>query len=226
MSERLRRYVKPIAFVAFIGLILVAAHVFGWGDMLLGRGGIDGLRELVGTRPVEAGLLYFAISIVGCVALALPGFLFAVAAGSIFGPVWGTLLCWVSMTAGACLSFLVGRFFLKDSLKPWLAKYPALDRLLFSGIDRSYTYLLAVTRLVPVFPFNVQNFAYGVTDVGFVPYAVLSAAFMLPGVAVYTVGSAGVFDAENRVALFAMAGALLAGSLVVAHVLKRKADLS
>ncbi|MGI6755586.1 MAG: TVP38/TMEM64 family protein [Atopobiaceae bacterium] len=222
----LKKHYKVILFVVLVVVLGVASHVFGWTAAFEGASGVGALRELAAENLFQAGFFYILLSVVGSVVLALPGVLFAVLAGSIFGPVMGTLLCWVAMTVGATLAFLVGRFFLKDSLKPRLAKYPALDKLLFSGIDRSYTYLLAITRLVPLFPFNVQNFAYGITDVSLGAYTLLSAVFMLPGVAIYTVGSAGLFDAENRIELFVLAGVLLAFSLTVAHVLKKKADLS
>ena len=97
---------------------------------------------------------------------------------------------------------------------------------MFEGAQKSDVYLLAITRLVPVFPYNLQNFAYGVTDIRFVPYAVYSALFMLPGTAVYTLAAAGLVDADNRLACFVAAGVLLAGTLAVAAVLKRREGLS
>ena len=70
-----------------------------------------------------------------------------------------------------------------------------------------------MTRLVPLFPYNLQNFAYGITDIGFAPYAVYSALFMLPGTAAYTVAAAGLVDPANRLACFGIAGALLVATL-------------
>ena len=55
-----------------------------------------------------------------------------------------------------------------------------------------------ITRLVPLFPYNLQNFAYGITDIRFSTYSVCSLIFMLPGTAMYTVGTAGLADKENR----------------------------
>ena len=56
-----------------------------------------------------------------------------------------------------------------------------------------------ITRLVPLFPYNLQNFAYGVTDIKFSTYSICSLIFMLPGTAMYTVGTAGLADKENRI---------------------------
>jgi len=85
--------------------------------------------------------------------------------------------------------------------------------------------LLAVTRLVPIFPFNLQNFAYGITDIRLIPYAVYSALFILPGTAAYTIGAAGIVDSQNRIACIAIAIALFIASFAIAWVLKRKAQL-
>ena len=52
---------------------------------------------------------------------------------------------------------------------------------------------------MPVFPYNLQNFAYGITDIKFSTYTIGSLIFMLPGTAMYTVGTAGLADKENRV---------------------------
>lgn len=219
------RNVKLWIFIGIVILVVALNHVFGWSDMLLDDGMMDRLSQMMNDQPVLAALIYCVISFVGSVILALPGVLFAISAGLLFGPVEGTLLCWISMSFGAALSFLVGRFFLQDSIKPKLEKSPALNKLLFEGADKSDIYLLAITRLVPVFPFNLQNFAYGITDIKFVRYTVFSALFILPGTAVYTIASAGVANEEMRVICIVVAVILLAITLLVARFLKKKADI-
>lgn len=213
-------------FLGAAALVLVLNAVFGWSDMLLGEGALGRLQDYAAGNLFWAGLAYVCLSVVGSVALALPGVAFALVAGTVFGALWGTLLCWGAMSIGACLSFLAARWLLKGSLKPKLAQSQTLNRLLFEGAPKRDVYLLAVTRLVPVFPFNLQNFAYGITDVRFVPYAVYSTLFILPGTAMYTVGAAGVFGDGNRLAYLAVAAALLAVSTGAAAILKRSAALS
>ena len=186
-------------FAAIVALVAVLNAVLGWSDALADGRVLAGLQALVSERPLQAGLLYVGLSVVGCVVLAVPGIVFALVAG---------------------------RYFLKDALKPRLARNAALNRLLFEGAPSSDVYLLAVTRLVPLFPYNLQNFAYGITDIGFVPYAVYSALFMLPGTAAYTVAAAGLVDPANRLACFGIAGALLVATLAAAALLKRSASLS
>lgn len=217
---------KPWIFAGIVVALLVANYFFDWSGWIASGQLQETLQSMLKENFVLACVLYVVLSIIGSVVLALPGVLFAVAAGAIFGPVLGTVLCWLSMSIGAWGSFLIGRYFLKDSLKPKLAKSKALNSLLFEGASKSDVYLLAITRLIPVFPFNLQNFAYGITDIKFAPYAIYSALFILPGTAIYTIGAAGLVDGENRMLFLAIAALLFALSFFVAWVLKRKADIS
>lgn len=222
----MKKYAKLLVFLGIVVVVLVLNAVFGWSDTLFDGDAIAGMQATVREHPVQAGLIYLVLSIVGSVVLALPGVIFALVAGTVFGALWGTVLCWLAVSVGACIAFLAGRYFLKDALKPQLEKSAALNRLLFEGAGKSDVYLLAITRLVPLFPYNLQNFAYGITDIRFVPYTVYSALFMLPGTAVYTLASAGLVDSQNRLALFGVAAALLVVTLVVAAVLKKRESLS
>lgn len=208
-------------FLGAAALLVVGNQLFGWSDWLTGSAGLSALQRLLAENRGLALGLYVLLTAAGCVLLALPGVTFAIAAGLLFGPLWGTLACWLATTAGACLSFVAGRYFLKDALKPKLEQNRHLKGLLFDGAARSDVYLLAVTRLVPLFPFNLQNFAYGVTDIGFCPYALYSALFMLPGTAVYTVAAAGILNGEKRLSYLLCAGGLLVVVLLVSRRLKR-----
>lgn len=214
------RNAKLWAFVGVAIALFALNMAFGWSDALSGADAMATMRALLEENVLVAGLVYMLVSTVACVVLMMPGFVFALVAGALFGPVWGTLLCWAAVTAGALAAFVAGRFFLKDAVKPLLAKSPALNRLLFEGAHKSDLYLLAVTRLVPVFPYNLQNFAYGITDVSFGHYALYSAAFLFPGTAAYTVAAAGLVDEAQRLVCFAVAAVLLAVTLVAARSLK------
>ncbi len=90
-------------------------------------------------------------------------------------------------------------FFLQDSIKPMAMKNKYLKKWLFDETGSNEIFILMITRLVPLFPYNLQNFAYGVTDIKFSTYSICSLIFMLPGTAMYTVGTAGLADKENRI---------------------------
>ena len=164
---------------------------------------------------------YTAVTVIGCVVLTLPGVTFAILAGLLFGPVLGTLCCTVAATLGAMAAFLAGRFFLKDSIKPVVMKNKYLKKWLFDESGKNELFVLMITRLVPLFPYNLQNFAYGVTDIPFGTYSIYSFVFMLPGTAMYTVGTAGLADRENRVLYFSITAVLAA----VVNLLLPGADL-
>lgn len=218
--------VKALVFAAVLIGLLVLSALLGWGDALQNGQLMDALSQQVAEHPVRTALIYVAASLVGCVALALPGVVFALVAGVVFGPLWGTLLCWLAVSVGACLAFVAGRHFLQDAIKPRLRKYALLNRLLFEGVRKSDVYLLAITRLIPIFPYNLQNFAYGITDIAFAPYTFYSALFLLPGTAVYTIAAAGLVDSSNRLLCFGIAVGLLLVTLLVAVLLKRRGGLS
>ena len=145
------KWLKPAAFAAALTALYAMSRHMGLTECFADSGYIDGFRAYAAEHYLSAALIYVAATTAGCVLLALPGVCFAIVSGVLFGPVMGTLLCLVSATFGAVLSFLAGRFFLKDSVKPMLEKSPALKRFLFDNADGSALVLLMVTRLLPVF---------------------------------------------------------------------------
>ena len=180
------------------------------------------MKRIVQNNLPLAILLYMVLTVVGCVVLALPGVTFAILAGLLFGPVIGTICCSLATTIGAVLAFIAGRFFLKDSIGPVVAKNRILKKWLFDDTGCNELFVLMITRLVPVFPFNLQNFAYGITDIRFSTYAIGSLIFMLPGTAMYTVGTAGLADKENRLLYIGIAVVLAVVVTIIGMILKKR----
>lgn len=191
-----KKNLKIIVFVVIILAVLIGNHYFGWSAYVSDADHLSFLMEMVEEHKLLVFGIYVGVTIVGCVVLALPGVTFAILAGMLFGPWLGIFACLTATTIGAMAAFLVGRFFLKDAIKPMLEKNKMLKKLLFSGNARNDLIVLMVTRMVPIFPYNLQNFAYGITDISFVRYSILTFVFMFPGVALYTIGAAG-FTAET-----------------------------
>lgn len=217
----LRKWIRPASFAALAFLLFWLAQRCGWRARLAELRDPAAFRLLVRENLAAAAALYVGVTVVGCVVLALPGVTFALLAGAAFGPLLGTALCSAATTAGAALAFLAGRFFLRDSLRPAVMKNRFLRRWLFEGGANSDLVALMVTRLVPVFPYNLQNFAYGITDIRFGRYLLYSFLFMLPGTAAYTVGSAGLTDPRRR-ALYFAAGAVLIVLVTLLGLLLRR----
>lgn len=213
---------RLVAFVLLLAVVLILDHRFGWSDQLVQQDSLSVLEHLVRHNIWAAALLYVAITVVGCVVLALPGATFALFAGILFGPWLGILLCLLATTLGASAAFLVGRFFLRDSLKPLVEKNRHLKKLLFDSNSKNEVLVLMITRLVPLFPYNLQNFAYGITDIGFWKYTACTCLFMLPGVSFFTIGAAGLTAREGRIWYFIAAGALFLLVLAAGLLLKRR----
>lgn len=195
----------------FAGIILVILglnHIFGWSSYISNMNNLFFLKRAVRDNLPYAVAIYTILTIAGCAFLALPGVTFAILAGLLFGPILGTICCSVATTMGAVLAFAAGRFFLKDSIRPMVIKNRYLNKWLFDTAGKNQLFILIITRLVPVFPYNLQNFAYGITDIKFSTYMIGSLVFMLPGTAMYTVGTAGLADRENRLLYMGIAAAL------------------
>ena len=207
--QTLKKYSKPLILLLVIGIILVLDRIYGWSEYLGNMDNLQFLLDTVRENLLEAVFIYCVITIVGCVVLALPGITFAVFAGILFGPWLGTLACLLATTIGAILAFLVGRFFLRDTIQPLVMKNKWMKKVLFDDAGRSDIVILMITRLVPVFPYNLQNFAYGITKISLAAYSAYTFLFMLPGVALFTIGSAGFAAEGNRWMYFAAAGVLL-----------------
>lgn len=213
---------KLIIFGIVIVLILILNHYFGWSKYLSDTDNLLFLKNMVDENIILAGAIYVVITAVGCVVFALPGLTFAIFAGLIFGPILGTILCSLATTIGASGAFLIGRFFLKDSIKPIIEKNKYLKKLLFDESEKNEKLILMITRLVPIFPYNLQNFAYGITDMKFWTYTIYSLVFMLPGTAMFTIGTAGFLDKENRVTYILITLGLAVFVFGIGYFLKKK----
>lgn len=190
-----------------ISAILLNNH-YGWSSYIRDTKNLEFVKEMMKDNLLLAISIYIVLTIIGCVVLAVPGVTFAVFAGILFGPILGTFACLIATTLGASMAFIVGRFFLKDMIKPMLEKNKILKKLLFNDNEKSDLVILMITRMVPIFPYNLQNFAYGITDISFWKYTIYTFVFMFPGVAFFTIGSAGLTAGEDKWKYFLVAGVL------------------
>ena len=140
---------------------------------------LDWVAGLGAWGPVAFGVVY----VLACV-LFVPGALLTLGAGALFGLWVGTIAVSIAATLGATAAMLVGRFLLRD----WVAARVA-GRPRFAAVDaavaREGFRIVLLTRLSPVFPFNLLNFAYGLTRVSVRDYLLASWIGMLPGTVLY-----------------------------------------
>ncbi len=218
----MKKWYKIGIFMILVITILVLNHVFGWSKYLMAQENIDMLKNMVKENFLLASLIYIGSTVIASVLLAVPGVTFAIIAGLLFGPWIGTLLCSIAATLGAVFSFIVGRFFLKDSIKPMAIKNKYLKKWLFFENGYDDMFVLMITRLIPIFPYNLQNFAYGTTDMKLSKYTIGTFIFIVPGTAMYTVGAAGFADEKNRIIYIAVAILIAVVVSIMGYLLKKR----
>ena len=136
--------------------------------------------------PVVFVLLWIAASV-----LFLPGLAITIAGGLVFGAVWGAVWTTVGANLGAIAAFLVGRYAARGMVEGMVEKNQALSKI-DEGVKRQGWRMLMVTRLVPIFPFNVQNYVYGLTDIPLRTYVLVTLPCMLPATVAYNFAAGSV----------------------------------
>jgi len=139
------------------------------------------LKPWLKDHPVLGPVTFILVYVVAVVGF-MPGSVMTVVAGAVFGPLWGTVWVSIASTTGAALAFLVARYAARD----WIERR-AGDRLdkLQEGIEKEGGKFVAITRLIPIFPFNLLNYMFGLTRIGFWTYTGLSWLCMIPGTFAY-----------------------------------------
>jgi uncharacterized membrane protein YdjX (TVP38/TMEM64 family) len=120
-------------------------------------------------------------------AVFLPGLPITLVGGILFGPLWGVVYSIIGATTGASLAFFISRHVARDWIRAKLTgpRWQQLDR----SVEKNGWKIVAFTRLVPLFPFNLLNYAFGLTAIGYLPYAVTSFICMLPACTAFIVFS-------------------------------------
>lgn len=140
---------------------------------------LQAVSELGPWGPVAFLLAYVAATV-----LFLPGFILTLGAGFVFGLGWGTVLVSAASTLGATASFLIGRHLARDWVAEKMRAYPR-----FAAVDEAVAQegwkIVALTRLSPLFPFNLLNYSFGITRVRLRHYVLASWLGMLPGTILY-----------------------------------------
>lgn len=175
-----------------------------------------------------AGQAAFVALYVAATVLFVPGSVLTLGAGAVFGLWRGFFLVSVGSTLGACAAMLVGRYFLRDWVSRRLASFPVFEAVR-SAVAAEGWKVVALTRLSPVLPFVLLNYAYGLTEVRFKEYALASWLGMMPGTLlfVYLGAAAGEVarsgERARTPAEWAFFAAGLAATALAAWLVGRKA---
>ena len=198
-ANRLARPITWISVVAIAGSVAWLVRTFPVDRAL------DGFETLIGDLGAWAPLL-FAVMYAVAVVFLVPGSVLTLAAGAMFGPAWGLVAASLGATAGAVVAFMIARAAGRDRFAGLIENHPrfrAVDRAIGDGGWK----VVALLRLTPIVPFSFSNYLFGLTSVGFVPYALASWLFMLPGGFMWV-----YFGHVGREGLAAASGASGAGS--------------
>ena len=157
--------------------LIAAARYFHVQDLL--KQALDWVGQLGPWGPV----IFIALYIVATV-LFVPGSVLTLGAGAVFGVVWGSIYVSIASTLGATCAFLVGRYLARDAIA---RKIEGNER--FAAIDKAVANegwkIVGLTRLSPVFPFTLLNYAFGLTQVRLGHYMLASWIGMMPGTVMY-----------------------------------------
>lgn len=174
--------------IVILGAVIVAIGVFfamGLGDYLsleYLQASRDRAVEQVQQEPLLTSLTFFAVYVL-VTGLSLPGAaVMTLAAGAVFGVIWGVILVSFASSVGATIAFLIARSLLGEWVERRFGKYLAPIN---AGLQTEGIFYLFSIRMVPVFPFFVVNLLMGLTRIGVLQFYCVSQIGMLAGTLVY-----------------------------------------
>ena len=211
-----KRSWKPLIILALLIAAVAGVQLTGATQYLQQ----EKLQSLIASYGVLAPVIYILIYSLAPV-LFLPGLPITIVGGIVFGPFWGVVYAITGATVGASLAFLVARYVARDWVSSKLTgpKWEKLD----SEVAQHGWKVVAFTRLIPAFPFNLLNYAFGLTKVSFVSYAVTSFFCMLPACIAFIVFSSSLLGLiTGKVSPAALLGIGLIAAVSLIPVAYRK----
>lgn len=180
------RQISMLIFLVFLGFFISAMPAWaqssatstGFNPQLLLKNALEWIESLGAIGAVA----FIGIYIVATVAF-LPGSILTLGAGVVFGVWLGALYVFIGATLGATAAFLVGRYLARNWVAQKIAnndKFNAIDR----AVGKEGLKIVVLTRLSPIFPFNLLNYAFGLTGVSIRDY-IIGSLGMIPGTLMY-----------------------------------------
>lgn len=191
---------KPwLRFLLLAGLILagiILLRVFGLTRYFR----LENVQTLA--RTVQAlgwvgPAAYILLWIAACLFF-IPGLPVTLLGAAVFGAWWGLLWVTIGANLGATAAFLTGRYAARSLVEGWARKNPQVSRM-DEGVARHGWRMVLITRLVPLFPFNLQNYAYGLTRISLPTYALLTFLGMIPASAAYCFAGGALVSGRGEV---------------------------
>ncbi|KPU27054.1 membrane protein [Caloranaerobacter sp. TR13] len=182
-----------------LGLIVVVIGLMKYFGLFeyISLENMQNLKAWINSYGVIGPIIYIILYIVACLFF-LPGLPIAVLAGLAFGPVMGAVYASIGSTLGASAAFLVARYAARDMVESWVEGNEQFKKI-DEGVEKQGWRMLMITRLVPVFPFNLQNYAYGLTKIKFGTYVLVSWICMIPGAIAFTFMGGSIVSGEGNI---------------------------
>jgi uncharacterized membrane protein YdjX (TVP38/TMEM64 family)/rhodanese-related sulfurtransferase len=173
------------ARIALVVILAAAVLWLAFGGAALDAGQLAQWVQALGAWAPVLHVLLFALGTV----LFVPGSLFGLAGGALFGPTLGGIVNLAGATLGAVAAFLIARYAAAELVR---RKVGGRVERLIAGVEAEGWRFVALVRLVPLFPFSLMNYALGLTRISLGQYALASLACMIPGTLAYSwLGHAG-----------------------------------
>ncbi len=171
-----KRFLKPISIGCLIVFLIVISKQFNLQALF--QKSLLWVDSLGWLAPIAFIIIYNIATL-----LFIPGSLLTLKGGCLFGFFWGSVYVFIAAIIGATFAFLVGRFISRDWVYQQIGSKPN-----FQAIDKAVAKngfkIVFLTRLSPIFPFNLLNYAFGITQVSLKDY-ILGSIGMIPGTAMY-----------------------------------------
>jgi uncharacterized membrane protein YdjX (TVP38/TMEM64 family) len=176
--------------IKLIVLCIIIIAIIAAGVLLPIKDWLVNMLQWTQGLGVWGPIFVAAFYIVACI-LFLPGSILTLGAGFLFKVLVGTITVSIGSTLGACAAFIVGRTVARQWISQKIGtneKFLAID----NAVGKQGFKIVLLTRLSPVFPFNLLNYAFSLTKVSFWQYALASWLGMLPGTVMYVYFGAGL----------------------------------
>ena len=180
-----KRILLFFSLSALVAMLILAIRSFYVQDFL--RNVLMQIEHLGAWGPVAFMVTYNLATV-----LFIPGSVLTLGGGVIFGLWWGSVYVFVAASLGATFAFLIGRYLSRDRVVKYMETHPkfkALDR----AVSQEGFKIVFLTRLCPLFPFNLLNYALGITQVSLKDY-VLGSFGMIPATILYVYSGSLVGD--------------------------------
>jgi uncharacterized membrane protein YdjX (TVP38/TMEM64 family) len=202
-SQRKASSTRLLIFILAVTGLFILARVFDLQNYIQE----DHLRRFIvacGLWGPVIYLLFWAIVPI----LLLPCLPLTLAGGVLFGPFWGVVYATIGSATGASLAFLVARYLARD----WVAAKLSGTRLgrLDDQVARNGWKIVAFSRIIPVAPYFLLNYAFGLTQISLLPYVIATLIAMLPWTIAFVLVSSSILPfLQGQVSIWLVIGAIL-----------------